>query len=386
MKPKKFLLYIDILGFSQLVKNHPEKVRRLYYALDNLNCFKHDNFRTIVFSDTIVVYNSTDVIWDNDKKYMIMFLIEFAQNLLYETLGMNIWFRAVIVEGDFEHIPMDNFERYFGKALVKAYLDAKKFKYCGLLIEKKCQKLNDIFEVHRIPESNAYYYVLLNQALCRYEKGYTIADFIEETDEQWYLAKDTFYLKQLFKGLKSSKPDIKTKYINTYGIFKRHFPSTIEKLEKTKFHPKAFSSTVNWSEPLNRIGELQSGKSVKCPSSETFEKFVNEAREKGKEVVKRKEKELWGGQVDYSKMMGPCGGAWIVIDVDRRTKIAKYFLQFEEKYSDVFISNYSKGIKMSFNLHQHQERDIDIAVHREILRLAQKTFPDINFYLYDYVD
>ncbi len=386
MKPKKFLLYIDILGFAQLVKNHPEKVRRLYYALDNLNCFKHDNFRTIVFSDTIVVYNSTDVIWDHDKKCIIMFLIEFAQNLLYETLGMNIWFRAVIVEGDFEHIPMENFERYFGKALVKAYIGAKKFKYSGLLIEKQCQTFNDVFEVHRIPESKAYYYVLLNQSLCEYEKGFILADFIEETDQQWYLAKDAFYLKQLFKGLNSSKPDIKAKYINTCGILEQHFPETIAKLKKTNFHPKAFSSKVNWTEPLKRIGELRSGKSVECPPIKTFEKFVNEAREKGKNIVKRKEKELWGDRVDYNKMMGSCGGAWIVIDVDKRTKIAKYFLRFAGKYSDVFIRNYSKGISMSFHLHQHQERDIDIAVHNEILNLARKTFPDINFYLYDYVD
>jgi len=386
MKPKKFLLYIDILGFSQLVKNHPEKVRRLYYAIDNLNCFKHENFRTIVFSDTIVVYNSTDGVWEDDKKYLIMFLIEFAQNLLYETLGMNIWFRAIIVEGDFEHVPMDNIERYFGKALIKAYLDAKKFKYCGLLIEKECQQFNDIFEVHKIPESNAYYYVLLNQALCRYERGYIAEDFIEETDEQWYLAKDAFYVGQLFRGLNSHKLDIKTKYMNTCRIFEQHFPSTIDKLKKTGFHPRAFSKTVNWKKPLSRIGELQAGKDVECPSLKTFEKFINEAIEKGKEVVKKKEKEIWGDHVDDSKMMGPCGSAWIVIDVDRRTKIAKYFLQFEGKYENVHISEDYKGIGLSFNLHRHQERDIDIAVHGEILNLAKKTFPYVNFYLDDYVD
>ena len=214
--------------------------------------------------------------------------------------------------------------------------------------------------------------------MCRYEKGETLDDFIEEIDEQWYLAKDAFYLKQLFKGLNSSKPDIRTKYINTCGIYERHFPSTIGRLKKTGFHPKAFSTTVNWSEPLKRIGELQSGKYVECPPLETFDKFVNEAREKGKEVVRIKAKKLWGDHVDYNKMKGPCGGAWIVIDVDRRTKIAKYFLQFKGKYRDVRIESYSKGIQMVFNLHPHQERDIDIAVHLEILNLAKKTFPCIN--------
>jgi hypothetical protein len=332
------------------------------------------------------VYNSTDVIWGFDKKYIIMFLIEFVQNLLYETLGMNIWYKAVIVEGDFEHVPMKNFERYFGKALIKAYLDAKKFKYCGLLIEKRCQEFNDIFEVHNIPEDNSYYYVFVNQALCRYERGEIEDNFIEEIDEQWYLAKDAFYLKQLFKGLNSSKSDIKIKYINTCKIFEHHFPNTIEKLKKNKFHPKAFSNTVNWSEPLKRIGESHTGKYIKCPPPDTFDEFVNEARKKGKEAVRIKEKELWGEHVDYNIMKGPCGGAWIVIDVDRRTKIAKYFLQFKKKYKDVYISSLSKGIRMSFDLHRHQERDIDMAVHKEILNLAKKKFPSIHFYLYDYVD
>jgi hypothetical protein len=55
--PDKYLLYIDILGFSDLVQNDPHQIERIYGVLDSLNVHRHDVFRTIVFSDTVLVYN-----------------------------------------------------------------------------------------------------------------------------------------------------------------------------------------------------------------------------------------------------------------------------------------------------------------------------------------
>jgi len=53
----RFLLYIDILGFTDMTNNEPRKVARVYSILDELNVHKHNSFKTIVFSDTILVYN-----------------------------------------------------------------------------------------------------------------------------------------------------------------------------------------------------------------------------------------------------------------------------------------------------------------------------------------
>ena len=47
-EPKKYFLYIDILGFSSLVMQ--DRIRDLYDRLDSLNAHKHPSFSTIVFS------------------------------------------------------------------------------------------------------------------------------------------------------------------------------------------------------------------------------------------------------------------------------------------------------------------------------------------------
>lgn len=76
---KKYLLYIDFLGFSHLVKEKPEEVRRLYYLIEDLHCHRHDDFKVIVFSDTLLIYNLTDPVSDHDHNYIVMFLIEYSQ-------------------------------------------------------------------------------------------------------------------------------------------------------------------------------------------------------------------------------------------------------------------------------------------------------------------
>ncbi len=50
---KRYLLYIDILGFSQMAEKNPKKIPVLYAAIDRLNSHKHNVYKTIVFSDTI---------------------------------------------------------------------------------------------------------------------------------------------------------------------------------------------------------------------------------------------------------------------------------------------------------------------------------------------
>ena len=74
----KYLLYIDILGFADLVNESQADVRRLYKILEGLNCHKHDAFQVIVFSDTILIYNKFDTFLKHEHEYAVMFLIEFG--------------------------------------------------------------------------------------------------------------------------------------------------------------------------------------------------------------------------------------------------------------------------------------------------------------------
>jgi hypothetical protein len=51
------LLYIDVLGFSQMIECDPRKVALVYSILDDLNVHRHNAFKAIAFSDTILAYN-----------------------------------------------------------------------------------------------------------------------------------------------------------------------------------------------------------------------------------------------------------------------------------------------------------------------------------------
>ena len=68
---QKFLLYIDFLGFRDIVAS-PERIRSLYMIVDSLNAHKHHSFTTIVFSDTILVYNKVQPANEEDRKYYVM--------------------------------------------------------------------------------------------------------------------------------------------------------------------------------------------------------------------------------------------------------------------------------------------------------------------------
>lgn len=53
-------LYIDILGFSEMVQKQPCKIEKIFQIIDRLSVYKHYAFETIVFSDTILVFNKKD--------------------------------------------------------------------------------------------------------------------------------------------------------------------------------------------------------------------------------------------------------------------------------------------------------------------------------------
>jgi hypothetical protein len=83
----RFLLYIDLLGFSEIVRTKQEALRKLFQVLDKSNAHKHGDFKVIQFSDTLLVYNKPDVDSNEDKRYCSMYLCEFAQEIQYMLLG-----------------------------------------------------------------------------------------------------------------------------------------------------------------------------------------------------------------------------------------------------------------------------------------------------------
>jgi len=97
---ERYFLYIDILGFKELVRSGFD-ISELYRRIDRLNVHSDREFTCIVFSDTILVYGVEG--WNKYPSHAIMWLIEFAQDLFYNLISTDVHIRAYVTKGDFEH-------------------------------------------------------------------------------------------------------------------------------------------------------------------------------------------------------------------------------------------------------------------------------------------
>ena len=248
---KRYLLYIDILGFNQLVQEKPQRIKTLYRIINSLNVHTHDVFRTIVFSDTILVYNRDNANNINDHKYLVMYACEFVQDLQYRLIGQDIYFRAVLVAGDFDHYTLENIECFYGKALIDAYLNEKGIQAVGLFIDDNCNKYNGIFPTARY--DNKLNFVFLNQSLERLQrnsKGELPIDpfLLNETDEYWDILWDFRLLNGIY-DLMSNHPDprVRGKHLATWNFFQQRYPNIMRVLESGEFDPKVLCNQYDWS-------------------------------------------------------------------------------------------------------------------------------------------
>src|SRR5438876_114995 len=136
-------LYIDILGFSELIKE-PAKVERLFRMLNDARIHADSNYQSIAFSDTIVAYNRQRDLSGTAKATELMFLIELTQELFLRLAGSRIFFRAVITEGPFFHQKMEHMDAFFGQALVDTYRAEKQLVGLGLFLDVNLRRFNQV--------------------------------------------------------------------------------------------------------------------------------------------------------------------------------------------------------------------------------------------------
>ncbi len=158
-KRNKYILYIDILGFSQMVKKNSSIVDDLYNVIASLNVHSHHSFKTIIFSDTILVYNMDESKSDHDRRYLVMYLCEFVQDLQYRLVGRNIFFRAIIKYGEFIHYEINQVPCFYGRALIDTYTMEKEIQCTGLFINNDCNKYNNIFKTAKFNENLSFVYL-----------------------------------------------------------------------------------------------------------------------------------------------------------------------------------------------------------------------------------
>ena len=90
---KRAFLYIDILGFENLIVTNLPKIKKIFEILDSLKVHKHEHFfslQTVVFSDTVLIFNKDDT-EANAVVFYVTYLIEYTQELFYKLAGINVW-------------------------------------------------------------------------------------------------------------------------------------------------------------------------------------------------------------------------------------------------------------------------------------------------------
>ncbi len=255
---EKFLLYIDILGFSQLI-NHEERTRELYQIIDILNVHKHNVFQPIVFSDTILVYNRKAPIDDDAAKYIVTYATEFAEDLHYRLIGKDLYFRAMLTFGAFDHYHLKNTECFFGQALVRAYKAEKHAPITGLLIDKKCHPLLRFFESEQFDEN--WHFVYLERT---FKNLVDIAcgslpihrEIYCQGESVPYLLWALKYTSNIYYQMRNHPyPLVRTKFLTTWDFYHRRYGFILDALVATNFSPEPLCPEYDWGPEVTRFNE-----------------------------------------------------------------------------------------------------------------------------------
>ncbi len=254
----KYLLYIDILGFSDLVRTNPSKIDKIYKVINSLNVHRHHAFKTIVFSDTILVYNLDEPRNAHDHRYLVMFAIEFAQDLWFRTVGQEVFFRGILRYGPFDHYDLSNITAFYGNALIDSYIKEKDLSCCGLFIDKSCHMYNDIFPTVRYDEDISFVY--FNQSLERLKTNtdnYLDAlSVLDSTEDYWSILWDLRYLRDIYRLMMNHKDArVRGKYLTTWHFYRLRYRNVLDALEISDFSPKVICSEFDWTEMVKTFAE-----------------------------------------------------------------------------------------------------------------------------------
>lgn len=253
----KYLLYIDILGFADLVNSGSSRVPAIYEVVDSLNVHKHDAFSTIVFSDTILVYNKYDPSNDADHDYFVMFACEFAQDLLHRFTGKNQFFRALVTYGPFDHYNLEHTECFYGLALVDAYNKEKAIQSHGLFISDKANRHNRIFGTCRYDKDLSFVYLTqATERLLTNSAGVLPVDpiFFDDTDEGYFLLPEIRLFQDTHRLMNEHKdPKVRTKHLTAWHFYRQRYRPILDFLERNEFRPDSICPDHDWSNEVTAL-------------------------------------------------------------------------------------------------------------------------------------
>lgn len=247
---KVFLLYIDILGFSQLVIQKSEKIKLLYEIIDSLLPHQIKSFRIIVFSDTILITEGTGISFGDDSTRLLWYL-NFVQELFEKTFELDVSFRAILTKGEFEYKKMKNIESYYEEALIRAYNKEKEINAIGFFVDRNIWLLNSNYKTEKYDEDLNFVYTLPGfDDLSK--KG--VSTLLHLNNELFDIAneKEIIFsinlLERYYKySLNHDNPKVRIKFLHTYSFYKRRYNNLLSFLELNNFNYKSICPEAKWS-------------------------------------------------------------------------------------------------------------------------------------------
>jgi len=254
---ERLFLYIDILGFSELIED-VGKVEQIYSIIDGLNVFQHaPYFKCIVFSDTIVVYSTTAWADCTNRNADIMWMCEFAQDLFYRLIWNDIHFRAMLTTGDFEHKNLTNINAFYGQALVKTYNYEQNIVCMGLFIDKRLDGYSDIFKTTSYDKNYNFVHIMQTLGDISFdESDYPFSpDIILDEGVENFHAYDFVYLRNIYRHMTDTNldPHIRAKYLGTWQMLRTRSADLLNVFVRNNLDPRSISN-FDWTEPLRRVG------------------------------------------------------------------------------------------------------------------------------------
>ena len=253
--PDRYLLYLDMLGFTDLVLRRGA-VRQLYSIIDSLNVHDHHAFKTIAFSDTLLIYNTFEPETDHDRRYAIMYMCEFAKDLHYRLVPLDLHFRGFLTKGEFEHEELRHMQAFYGAALVSSYQREKDIDCTGLFLDAPLLPDCDIFFYEQYDQNT--YFIHLMQALnsLHFEEVDYPIDPILVGEAKWDLAYDFRYLRNIHRHMNDPNlhPRVRGKHAASWNLIRRRYQAIMDTLAANAFDPQSIS-IFDWSEATRRLDE-----------------------------------------------------------------------------------------------------------------------------------
>ncbi len=266
-------LYIDILGFSDLIRD-TTRVEQLYKIIDNARLHRDSNYRTIVFSDTVLAYHAHSNLTGKSKATELMFLIELTQELFLRLVGSGIYFRAVITEGSFHHKKFENLEAFYGQALIDAYRAEKSIPSIGLFLDNKLRKFNLVFRWRIFSPQYDFIYLThhCTSLMPTSEESFfpsSLSEFnpfvdpefplpgliLTSTGSESLVYPEIIHFSEVYNQMNEHPdPNVRVKHLAAWNMYCLGYPKLMRSLVDHEFAPEGLAE-LDWTEVKRRFEE-----------------------------------------------------------------------------------------------------------------------------------